>query len=157
MLEIEKWAQNKSNLIALLAPPTAAMALSAPEAFQHIRERRIYGYQFSLPDYSSWFALYRSPGKAVFTYLEFISEISELGNGLLMLLFALRQIYTANKRNTVQSYKQQFSQIELDESLVFWKTLLGNSFTSIGNDISETPLSVKKEPRHKSPLSSLIG
>jgi hypothetical protein len=73
MLAVKKWAHEKNNLIALFAPQTAAMAWMAPESLRHIRERCISGYKFPLPDYSCWFAMYRSPAKSVRAYIKFIS------------------------------------------------------------------------------------
>jgi len=53
MLAVEKWAQGKSPAIAYFALNHALSARIHCEALQHIKERRIYDYQFPLPDLTS--------------------------------------------------------------------------------------------------------
>ena len=147
MLEIEKWAQDKSILIALFGPQTAAAARDAHEALQHIRERRVYSYKFPLPDFPSWYALYSSPIKALLPFISFIAEFSDFGRDLLSLGFAARKINKIHKRNSGTILELKPSPQELKEAHIFLQGMLSNSFSDIKDDFSAIPYDTETKGR----------
>ena len=136
MLEIEKWAQDKSLLIALFGPQTAAAARDAHEAFQYVRERRIYNYQFQLPDFPSWYVLYRSPGKVLLPFINLITEFSDFGKDLVSLGFAARKFIKIQKHIPETILELKPTPQEFEEAQIFLKGMLVNSFSDIKDGFS---------------------
>lgn len=85
MLAIEKWVQHKDPTAAFFALELAMVAREQCEALLAIKERRVYGHMFALPDLPSWFSLYLTPRKVLRAYARFISlsEGSDKENYLL--------------------------------------------------------------------------
>lgn len=63
--DVEEWAKDKPFFVALLAPDIVSGSQNMYEAFRYIKDRRVFDHQFPLPDFPSWFKLYRFQGKAV--------------------------------------------------------------------------------------------
>ena len=57
MLAVEKWAEGKSPIIAVIAPQVASAAQDIHKAFVDIKNRRLFDHQFELPHLPSWFKL----------------------------------------------------------------------------------------------------
>jgi len=144
MLAIEKWAQEKSLLIALFGPQTAAAAREAHEAFRQIRERRIYSHQFKLPDFPSWFALYSSPGKVLLPFINLVTEFSDLGRDLVSLGFAARKLNKRQKHIHGNILELKPTPQEFEEAHVFLKGMLANSFSEIKDGFSSTTFDTEK-------------
>lgn len=80
MLNVEKWAQNKSWLIATLAPQIAASAQDLHLGFAQIKRRRIFDRQLPLPPLPAWFSMYRSHRKPICFFREMFKEFFPSGH-----------------------------------------------------------------------------
>jgi len=60
MHHIEKWAEDRSFLLAVLGPLAASSAQDFSQAFTQLKNRRLGDHQFPLPPLPAWFRLYRS-------------------------------------------------------------------------------------------------
>ena len=85
MLAVEKWAQNKTPLIALFAPMTAAFAREIPDILKHQKKHRLLSHTFPVPHLPSWYAFYRSRSLYCLPFIEMIIE----GSPFAQQLFAL--------------------------------------------------------------------
>ena len=75
MLAVEKWAQGKNPGIAFIAINLAVVARMQCEALRHIKERRVYGYQFPLPDLLHWIEMAAGGDSGKFCKLLVIGDI----------------------------------------------------------------------------------
>jgi len=140
MLEIEKRAQKDTNpFFGLFAAMTASSAQDVYEAIKDIRERRLFGYQFSLPDLPAWFALYRRPLKALLVSSEYISEFSEAGKDIVALVFAFRKLQKMAKNTPEKLAEIQFTSQDLKEGQDFFNEMRSKLFTEVQEDINDTP------------------
>ena len=147
MRNVKKWTIGKNPFIALLAPQTAALAWAAPEALQQIRERRIYEYQFPLPDYPRWFALYHSPAKAILAASKLICEFSEFGKFVISFLLIARKAYRSAKPTNETAPKRQLSPLEIQQGLELWQVLIKASFTDLEDGLSGNPFDPEENRR----------
>lgn len=137
MLAVEKWGQGKHPTVAYLAISYALMARTRCEALQTIKERRIFGHQFSLPDLPSWFALYRST-KSIFAYKRLLSHTSDFTDDLIKVFSSFRKLDKFLKN----SQKVQFiapSPLELKEANAAWQGMCSQLYVEIGEEIAQTP------------------
>lgn len=100
MLAIEKWVQRKDPTVAFFALQLAMVAREQCEALLAIKERRVYGHKFTLPDLPSWFSLYLKPRKVLRAYARFISlsEDTDKENYLL-----LRKLHKQHLKNITKA------------------------------------------------------
>jgi hypothetical protein len=138
---IEKWAQDKSVFLAIVAPYVAAMAREMPEALKSIKERRLYGTKFPLPPFHSWFTLYHTSEHAAVVVLSFLAEHSEFGNNLVTAGSAVEELHQFAKENP--ETKLSFSPEEMKEGFNFARDWLSSSFADLRAGFSGAPLDPK--------------
>lgn len=139
MLKIEKWAQDINPVIAYLAINYAWIAREKCEALQHIKERRIYSHQFPLPDFPSWFSMYKSR-KPVLAYKRLISNNSDNSNDLVNLVSGFRHVDKYLKKNPDADIVIKISPQELKEQYEYWQKLCADTIKEIKEEISKTSL-----------------
>jgi len=140
MLNVEKWAQNKNPLIAFFAISLALIAREKSEALRCIKERKLYGYQFPLPDLPSWFAMYQSR-KPVYAYKRLIANTSGLADEQIRLFSGLRKINKYLKQRPELPTEVTFTQEKLQESHKYWQDLCALLIEDVKEDIAQTSLS----------------
>jgi hypothetical protein len=134
MLAVEKWAKGKNPAIAFLAIRLALVARVQCEALRDIKDRRVLGHTFQLPDLPSWFAMYQSQ-KPILAYNRLISNTSDFADEQRDLFSDMRKL---NKRIT-QNPGLQIpvpSPQELEEGKLYWLNICSNLFAEIKEDIS---------------------
>ena len=134
MLAVEKWAQGKNPFIAYMAIMGALAAREQHETLRHIKERCIYGFQFTLPDFPTWFSMYRSR-KPLFAYKRLISHNSEFKREQLVQLNEFRKLDKALKLDPNLFKNFKFTQQEINESLEYWNSMCSDIFTDIRDNI----------------------
>lgn len=77
MQATQKWSEDKSAILAILAPQAASLARDIPDALRHIKERKFYGYQFPLPDLPTWFNLYHGNDNSAEAVIDLIGQFSD--------------------------------------------------------------------------------
>jgi gas vesicle protein len=149
MLKVEKWAQGKNPVIAYFAINHALLARDKSEALRHIKERRLYGHQFPLPDFPSWFALYRSR-KPIFAYKRLISNTTDFTKKQMNLFSELRKLAKElkNAANRVITFTPQ----EIEESQKYWQEMCSNTFEEIKDDIAEIPFNLEMQEKIRKAL-----
>jgi hypothetical protein len=145
MQAVKKWAQDKSMLLAILAPHAAALAREMPEALRNIKERRLYDTRFPLPDLPSWFGLYHVPLKAVMALANLLYEYSD---------FVQKAVTFGETINELQDYvkkspetKPTFSSQQQEEFSSSLNNMLSSSFSELRSDLSDTPFDAKTRVR----------
>ncbi len=98
-LEVEKWAQKICPIVAESAIQLVTFSDFLYEILPQAKDRCIFDYSFSLPDFTSWFKLYRSPLKPLIAFVNTIAEFEETGAKLKMLLLAGIKLYRQLRRN----------------------------------------------------------
>lgn len=78
MLAVEKWAQNKPQIIALIAPQMATFTRELPHIFRNLKSHRIDKIKCDLPDLPSWYALYRNHNQYCDPFKKMLLESSAL-------------------------------------------------------------------------------
>lgn len=143
--DVEEWAKDKSFFMALFAPQIVSNSKDMYEALRYIKDRRVFDHQFPLPNFPSWFQLYRSQGKAVRVYLEFICEMSEYGSDLISFWLGLRELKKVLAKNPDVLKEVKPSPQELQERVEFLKGLLAKSFAEIKEDMDSCPFDIDKQ------------
>ncbi|GFE58739.1 hypothetical protein [Geobacter sp. AOG1] len=137
MLEIEKWAQDKSFFIGLFATNTAAFARDMHEAMGHIKERRVYNFQFPLPHLPSWFKMYCSHSKSEIAFVELVSRFSDFGKDALSLVGGFHALQETLEQNPDK--KIEFSQTEVENAQQVLRDMHSKSFKGLQEDFSGVP------------------
>jgi len=135
MLAVEKWAMGRNPAFAFLAINHALMARTQCEALQHIKERRIFGHKFPLPDLPSWFAMYRSR-KPLLAYKRLISHSSDFTDEQIDLFSEFRKLDKALKNNPKMVINIPTPE-EIETSLAMWKGFCSKTFTEIEEEIAK--------------------
>lgn len=139
MLAVEKWAQGKQPLLALCATQIATFAREITEILKNQKKNRLLQHTFSIPDLPSWHALYRSHRRYFLPFLEMIFQASPLGQQLVSLRYALKDL----PRHLEQMKKQDVTPKQIEEAHEYLKGLLRTSFAEMQEDLNDTPLTPK--------------
>jgi len=146
MLAVEKWAQGKNPAIAYLAVNHVLSARTHCQALQHIKERRVYDYQFPLPDLASWFAMYLSNTPAL-AYKRLVSQFPELNDQIDLLGgFRMAEKAFANDPNLTINVSSQ----DLQEAWGMWQGMCTKTYEEIKEQIA------KKEPEMQSTFKDAL-
>jgi len=140
MTHVEKWAINKHPLIVFFALQLSMVARIRCEALQHIKERRVYGYQFPLPDFPSWFALYQSPTKVLLAYKNFIMTLaSDADKESIALFLGFRHVNKSIKRNPEKPITLDLSPEGIKSAMEYAVHLSANAITEVKEEAAATP------------------
>ncbi|MCM0082296.1 hypothetical protein L4X63_11915 [Geomonas sp. Red32] len=136
MLAVEKWAQGKSQYIALFAPSIAAFAREIPDILKYQKKHRLLSHTFSVPDLPSWSALYRFHHRYTDPLYGMIFQTSEYGQRLITLMSEFQRL----SRNPDLLKEMVFTSEEIKEGQTYWNELQRMSFDDIQEDISGAPM-----------------
>jgi hypothetical protein len=146
MLAVEKWAQGRNPLIAYFAINFALMAREQSEALRQIKRRRLYSHEFPLPDFPSWFAMYRSL-KPLFAHKRFISDVSDYTDDQKGLLSELKKFDKLLKHNSTEISKLMPTPEQVELSWKYWREMCTKTFIEIQDDIdnSKFPIEIQEK------------
>lgn len=138
-LLVEKWAQNKNPVMAFFAINHALIARMKSEALQYIKARRVYNYQFPLPDLQLWFTMYTSR-KPIYAYKRLIVGSSDLADKEIGVFLVLRHFNKFLKKRPDFKKEVKHTADEIKKSLELWQGILAELFDEIRDDIAQNPL-----------------
>lgn len=133
MLAVENWAKGKNPAIVYFAISLALLARTQCEALRDIKERRVFGHEFKLPDLPAWFAMYRSQ-RPLLAYNRLISNTSDFTYEQRSLFSDLRKLDKWLKQNqniTIAMPSQQ----EFENATVMLQNMCSNLFAEIREEI----------------------
>jgi hypothetical protein len=142
MLAVEKWAKGRNPLIAYFAINFALMAREQSEALRQIKRRRLYSHEFPLPDFPSWFAMYRSL-KPLLAHKRFISDVSDYTDDQKGLLSALRKLDKLLKHNSTEISNLIPTPKQVEHSWKYWREMCTKTFTEIKDDIANSQFQIE--------------
>ena len=148
MLSVEKWAQDKSPLIAILAPQMANTAQDIHLAFQDIKNRRLFTHQFPLPHLPSWFNLYRNHRKSSKFTKQLISDFSSFSPGSLSFAEGMQSIQQTNLQETLKEFSKlprQEREELIREAQKMLKQIVTESFHDLYSDLAEDPIDPQQQ------------
>jgi len=152
-LSVEKWAKDKNPVIAFFAISHAMVAREKSEALRQIKERRVYDYQFQLPDLTSWFAMYQS-NQPLLAYTRLISDDdSNNAKEILGLYLEFRRVERQLRRHPDKYVNRKVSEQERNDSLKCWEKLCASVFAEIKEEITKKPMMLDKQEKF---LNALI-
>lgn len=136
MLAVEKWAQGRSPLIALVATQLANFAREIPEILKYQKKHRLLSHTFQVPDLASWYAMYIHPEQFILPFLEMITQASPYANQLFQIGVALMEL-----PSHLEQFKEQgITSEQLREGHEAWIELLRMSFVDIKEDLDDVPM-----------------
>jgi hypothetical protein len=138
MLAIQRWMKGKNILFVLLGPQLVITARDIHEDFQHIKERRIMGYQFPLPHLPSWFVLYRSHRKPNIFLRKLLTDFSRFGAETIQ--FGEDMIEGARLLSTSKSILPAVTPEAIAHAKAKLQNMLVESMEEIKDDISPQPI-----------------
>jgi hypothetical protein len=121
------------------------------DALRHIKERKVYQFQFPLPDLPSWFAMYRSR-KPLLAYKRLISNTSELTTSQMQLYLEFRKFQKAINKLAGRVIKIKITPKKREKALKYWGDLCSQVFEEIKEDIAETPLKIELQEKFRKAL-----
>lgn len=136
MNNVEKWAKDKSPLIALIAPSMAAFSRELPDMFRDLKKRSLANQKSDLPHLPSWYALYRDHRKYCEPYIKMLEESSEYARQLLTLGVALRK--HSQQKNVTATHTP--SEEDHRNSRIFWHNLKELAFADLRDDFEDRKL-----------------
>jgi hypothetical protein len=151
MLNVEKWAQSKNPAIAFFAINHAVIAREKSEALRNIKERCVYGHQFPLPDFPSWFAMYQSR-KPIYAYKRLISDTSNFAKELMSFYSGLRMLDKELKRNPDLFKGLKITRQDFEEAWKFWQDMCSDTIQEIEEDIAKTPFDPEIQEKFRNAL-----
>lgn len=134
MLAVEKWAQGKSPLMALLAPSIASFAKEIPDILRHQKKHRLLSHTFPVPNLPSWHALYRMHHRYTDPFFEMVLQTSDYGQELLTLTTTFQHL------SRHPEYLKGITSEQIKEGQIYWKKLLQMSFADIQDGFDDTPI-----------------
>jgi hypothetical protein len=140
MLAVEKWTEGRPYLIAFFAPQMAVMAQDINQAFKQTKNRRVFTYQFPLPNLSSWARLYRSHKRPIGFLRIMFSEFSSFGSASIQISDSIAEGAKLLRNNSEVQIPQQITETELSEAKTLLDNVLKKSFLDIESDFSEAPV-----------------
>lgn len=78
MLAVEKWAQGKHPIIALIGPQVASFARDLPDIYRNIKKHQLANQDVVLPHLPTWYGLYCSHKQYLNVFSQFLLETSPL-------------------------------------------------------------------------------
>lgn len=147
MRAVKQWAKHKPTFIATLAIQLVSFSDDLYENLPQIKERSLYGRQFSVPVLSDWFALYRFPRKSMSAFVDFIAEFHPQGPQLVVFALITRRIVKVIRRDP-----NYFKGVIPDpEEVQKWKDFIDelkdHTLTNIADDLQNLPLDPETRPR----------
>jgi len=135
-LRVETWANHKNPAMAFFTIQHALFARMKCKTMRHIKERTAYGHYFPLPDFPSWFAMYRSR-RPVLAYKRLVSHNSEFDQKQLDLFSDLKKLGKQLKKKNIEL---NISPDAKADALKEWQGMLSSLFDEIRDDIANTAL-----------------
>jgi len=140
MLNVEEWARTKNPVFAYHVISIAIAARDRCEALHHIKVRRVYGQEFKLPDFPSWFALYRSPLKAIRAYTRLFSFASDSEKEDIAIYSGFRYLNKASAKSPNELKSITITQEKIKATIDHWQEKLTNLFGEINKEIAGNPV-----------------
>lgn len=136
MLAVEKWAQNKSPFIALVAPSIAAFSRELPDIFRNLKKHQLANNKVTLPHLPTWYALYRNHNRYCDPFLNMLLESSELAKNAVS--FGVTVNGLSQRKDELANYR--LTETDISEGKQFWDHLLTLSFEDMRSDFENQPL-----------------
>jgi hypothetical protein len=142
MTAVKKWAEDKPFLIAFIAPQIAASARDIHQLFEGLKEGRFWTLQFTIPEFHSWFELYRSPTSVYDFLIKLMNDFSTFGKDLVNFAGAKLQELggMTNPDDIAKFFKNLIAPGMSDERLDDSNEMLKKSFIDVNEDLSGTPI-----------------
>jgi hypothetical protein len=145
MQAVKEWAQDKSVLLAILAPHAAAFAREMPEALRHVKERRLYSMQFPLPDLPSWFNYYHAPEKSVMALVNLLLEFSDFVQKVASFAETVNELRDFAKESP--EIKPTFSPQQNEDFTSSLNAMLSSSYAELKDDLADTSFDLKTKAK----------
>jgi hypothetical protein len=139
MLAVKKWSEGRPYLIALFAPQMAVMAQDINQLFTQTKRRRLFAYQFPLPNLLSWARLYRSHKKPIAFLRIMFSEFSSFSSDSIQLSDSIAEGVKLLRNNPEVQIPVQITAKELSDAKTLLDNVLKESFRDIESDFSYEP------------------
>ena len=136
MLAVEKWAQNKSPFIALVAPSIAAFARELPDMFRNLKKHQLANHKVTLPRLPKWYALYRNHNRYCDPFFHMLLESSELAVNVVSFGAAVDEL--SQSKDELANYR--LTETDISEAKQFWDNLLTLSFEDMLSGFENQPL-----------------
>ncbi len=147
MLEVERWAKDKPPLLASVAVQLVSFSDFLYDVLPQAKERCLFSHQFPLPEFSSWYRLYRTPLKPLIAFANMITEFHESGAILISLFFAYRKVQKLLKNNPNYYKENPPSPEELQQGISIFKDLCALPFELIKDDLDPQPVDPVEQAR----------
>jgi len=134
MLAVEKWAQDKNSALAFFAINHALIAREKSEALRHIKERRLYGYIFPLPDFTSWFSMYQSR-KPLLAYKRLMVNSPAPPKEVIALMIAFRKLIKSPK--LAAKIKKKLTPKDIEDSEKYFQEMCLKTYAHIREEIEK--------------------
>jgi len=137
MLKVEIWAKDKNPVFAFMAIAYATIARDRCDMIGNIKERRINSHTFPLPDFPSWFAMYRSR-RPLLAYKRLATSISQLTEQMIFALGGFRKVNKLIEQDPEQFVEmlRTFTPEMLKEGNEDWQKMCSDLFADMKEDIS---------------------
>ena len=150
MSAIQKWAQDKHFILALVAPQLAMSAQDINILFKDLKKNRILIHAVALPDLSSWFTLYRSHRKTSLFLKELFSGFSDFSSESIEFAEILGNFDQVKRELNKSELKQLIAQMTSEEKTAqiqkmkdIQTNILDESFLDLESDIKGEPVDPK--------------
>lgn len=142
ILRTEKWAKGKNPVFAFMAISYAMVARDRCDLLRNIKERRINGHHFPMPEFPSWLSMYHSR-KPLFAYKRLITNNSEFMDETISAMGEFRIADKMAKQNPEQLVDIIRTLTPEIKAAVegYWKKMLSELFVEIKEEIAGEKLS----------------
>jgi hypothetical protein len=145
MLETEKWTKDKSALVVIFVPQAAAIARDIPDILLHVRERRLFDYQFPQPDLPSWSKLYHTQEKSFSAVRNLIVEFSNFARKLVAFGQMIKDLKSSEQKSPEGKLIYPVQKVE--EVGAALKDLVLASYDELRENFSNTPFDTPTKER----------